>query len=76
MSDSSAIRKGEQKVNIRREIELFLRATGMRPTRFGRLAARDPRLVFDIRMGRELRPNLQRRVRGFMAAVRESEVRA
>ena len=42
---------GEQKVNIRREIELFLRRSGMRPARFGRLAARDPRLVFDIRAG-------------------------
>ena len=38
----------------------------MRPTRFGRLAARDPRLVFDIRMGRELRPCLTLRVRRFI----------
>ena len=67
-------------MNIRREIELFLRHTGMRPTRFGRLAARDPRLVFDIRMGREMSPTLQRRVRNFMASnpegAAESGVRA
>lgn len=54
-------------MNIRREIELFLRRTGMRPARFGRLAARDPRLVFDIRDGRELRATLTRRVRDFIA---------
>jgi hypothetical protein len=53
-------------MNIRREIEIFLKRTGMRPTRVGRLAARDPRLVFDIRMGRELRPGLTLRVRRFI----------
>jgi hypothetical protein len=60
--------EGEQKVNARREIELFLRRTGMRPARFGRLAARDPRLVFDVRAGREMRATLVRRVRDFIAA--------
>ena len=55
-------------MNIRRDIETFLRTTGMRPTRFGRLAARDPRLVFDIRMGREMRPDLETRVRHFIAS--------
>jgi hypothetical protein len=59
--------EGEQKVNIRREIELFLRRTGMRPARFGRLAARDPRLVFDVRAGREMRSTMVRRVRDFIA---------
>lgn len=59
---------GEQNVNIRREIELFLRRSGMRPARFGRLAARDPRLVFDVRAGREMRATLARRVRDFIAA--------
>ena len=55
-------------MNIRREIELFLRRSGMRPARFGRLAARDPKLVFDIRDGRELRATLTRRIRDFIAA--------
>ncbi len=54
-------------MNIRREIELFLRRTGMRPARFGRLAARDPKLVFDVRAGREMRATLIRRVRDFIA---------
>lgn len=62
------MKKEEQKVNIRREIELFLRRTGMRPARFGRLAARDPRLVFQVRAGREMRATLTRRVRDFIAA--------
>lgn len=55
-------------MNIRREIELFLKRTGMRPTRFGRLAVRDPRLVFDLRNGRELRARMVRRLRDFIAA--------
>jgi len=47
----------------------------MRPARFGRLAARDPRLVFDVRAGREMRSTMVRRVREFIAtqdAERES----
>ena len=55
-------------MNIGHEIEQFLRRTGMAPTRLGRLAAHDPRLVFDIRMGRELRPPLAARVRAFLKA--------
>jgi hypothetical protein len=39
----------------------------MRPARFGRLAARDPKLVFDVRAGREMRATLIRRVRDFIA---------
>jgi len=42
-------------MSILRKIESFLRDTGMAPTRFGRDAVRDPRLVFDIRNGREPR---------------------
>ena len=53
-------------MNIGHEIEGFLKRSGMRPTRFGRLAARDPRLVFDVRHGRELRPPLIQRVRAFI----------
>ena len=53
-------------MNIRRGIEIFLRQNDMPPTKFGRLVAGDPRLVFDIRLGRELRPPLAERVRAFM----------
>lgn len=54
-------------MNIRAEIEVFLRKTGMAPARFGRMAARDPRLVFDMRLGRELRAPLAARIRTFIA---------
>ena len=54
-----------------RKIEVFLRRTRMPPTRFGRLAARDPRLVFDLRGGREPRAVTERRVEHFMNAYDE-----
>jgi len=49
-----------------RHIEVFLRRTGMAPTRFGREAVRDPRLVFDLRRGREPSDRMRRRVEHFM----------
>jgi hypothetical protein len=49
-----------------RKIEVFLRRTGMAATRFGRLAARDPRFVFDLRDGREPRARTERRIEHFM----------
>jgi hypothetical protein len=55
-----------------RQIEVFLRNTRMPPTTFGRLAARDPRFVFDLRKGREPRPCTERRVEHFMNNYQES----
>ena len=49
-----------------RIIEQFLRRTGMAPTRFGQSAARDPRLVFDLRRGREPTERMRRRVEHFV----------
>ena len=49
-----------------REIEKFLRATGLAASTFGKLAAADPRLVFDLRNGREPRKRLRLRVEHFM----------
>jgi len=49
-----------------RKIEKFLRLTGMPATKFGRLAARDPRLVLDMRNGREPRRLMVLRVEHFM----------
>lgn len=49
-----------------RKIEVFLRRTGMPPARFGRLAARDPRFVFDLRNGREPRGRTEKRMEHFM----------
>lgn len=45
------------------EIETTLRATGVAPSRFGRVALNDPRLVFDLRRGRTLTPANAARVR-------------
>lgn len=49
------------------QIDRFLRSTRMPPSRLGRLAINDPRLVFDLRNGRELRPETTRRVLLFLA---------
>ena len=54
-----------------RKIERFLRRTGMPATRFGRLAARDPRFVFDLRQGRTPRSLTETRVEHFMNKYRE-----
>ena len=53
-------------MHINRLIERFLRETGLPPTKFGRLVARDPRLVRDIRLGREIRPEMESRLRNFI----------
>lgn len=59
-----------------RSIERFLTQYDMPPTKFGRLAAHDPRFVLDLRMGREPRSGTEARIRGFMtgfeAALAES----
>lgn len=52
------------------KIETFLRATDMPPTRFGRLSVRDPRLVHDLRRGREPGPQISARIDAFIAAQR------
>lgn len=49
-----------------RSIESFLRRHAIPPSQFGREAAQDPRLVADMRCGREPRSPLDQRVRGFM----------
>ena len=55
-----------------RKIEVFLRHTRMPPTKFGRLAANDPRFVLDLRNGRTPRPQMERRVEHFMNKYRET----
>jgi hypothetical protein len=47
-------------------IERYLRATKMPETKFGRLAVNDPRLVRDLRNGRELGPKVAERVATFI----------
>jgi hypothetical protein len=53
-------------MHINRLVERFLREQQLPPTKFGRLAARDPRLVLDMRMGREVRPEMEQILRNFM----------
>jgi hypothetical protein len=48
-------------------IDRYLRHRHVTASRFGRLAANDPRLVFDLRMGRELRATTVRRVDRFLS---------
>ena len=45
-----------------RQIERYIRQSGMPPTRFGREVVGDPRFVHDLRMGREPRPKTTARV--------------
>jgi hypothetical protein len=53
---------------VLRKVEKFLRRTDMPPTKFGRLAVGDPRLVMDLRNGREPRARTVRRIEAFLAA--------
>ncbi|MEI6641378.1 MAG: hypothetical protein WCL10_05035 [Novosphingobium sp.] len=55
-----------------RKIERFLSTHAMPRTRFGRLAAHDPRLVDDLRNGREPRPATTERVEHFMNSYRST----
>ena len=55
-----------------RTIEKFLREQQMPATKFGRLAANDPRLVLDLRMGRMPRSAMETRVEHFMNKYRET----
>lgn len=50
------------------EVEKFLKRTGMAPTRFGRDAVNDPRLVGDMRNGREPGPRMTGRILAFINA--------
>lgn len=47
-------------------IDRFLKQSGMPPTLFGRLAVHDPRLVGDLRNGRQPGPRMVKNVEHFM----------
>ena len=49
-----------------RSVEKFLRQHDMPATKFGRLAAHDPRFVLDLRLGRIPRPGTEQRIRQWM----------
>jgi hypothetical protein len=54
-------------MSVLRKIERYLKETAMPPTRFGRLAVRDPRLVGDLRNGREPGARVVARIEAFLA---------
>jgi hypothetical protein len=54
------------------QIERFLRQTDMPWTKFGRLAAHDPRFVADLRNGRIPRARTAARIEEFMKSYKES----
>ena len=54
------------------QIEKFLRETGMAWTKFGRLAAHDPRFVQDLRNGRMPGPGTCERIERFVASYGEA----
>ncbi len=49
------------------KIDRYLRATRMPPTKFGRLAVNDPRLIGDLRRGREPGEPIVSRIEAFLA---------
>ncbi len=52
------------------KVERYLRASGMSATAFGRRVARDPRLVHDLRRGREPGLRLTQRIDAFIGTGR------
>jgi hypothetical protein len=50
------------------KIHKFLRRSGMPATKFGRLAVNDPRLVHDLRNGREPGERMVARIEAFLNA--------
>lgn len=51
---------------VLRDIEKYLQRTGMAATTFGRVVARDPRLVHDMRRGREPGAHMTGRINAFI----------
>lgn len=51
------------------KVESFIKARRMAPTRFGREVAHDPRLVFDMRRGREPGAKLCRKIEAHIAGL-------
>jgi hypothetical protein len=50
------------------DVSIFMRKSGISATTLGRSALGDPRLVADLRNGRQLRTKTERRVRDWMRA--------
>jgi len=59
--------------SLLQRVEAFLKETQMPPTVFGRASVRDPRLVSDLRGGREPGRRMIGRVEHFMNKWREAQ---
>ena len=55
-------------MTLLRRIENFMAETGVPATRIGREAVGDPRLVRDIRNGRQIGPEVAARLDAYLAA--------
>ena len=53
-------------MSVLRKVEIYLRKNNMPETRFGRLAMNDPRLVRDLRNGREPGTRTAARIEAFI----------
>ena len=53
-------------MHLLRKVEKFLRQCDVAPTRFGRDAMGDPRFVFDLRNGRDPRPETVAKVIAYL----------
>ena len=58
------------------DIDAFLEAHGMTESTFGRKAAKDWRLIKELREGRRLWPETESKVRNFMVTYRAAPVEA
>ena len=56
----------ERRVYLLNKVEKFLRQSDVAPTRFGRDVVGDPRFVFDLRTGRDPRPQTVARVLAYL----------
>lgn len=56
-----------------RVVEKFLRENDIAPTKFGRIVASDPRLVLDMRMGREVRKPMQKKITQYIKSYGQAE---
>lgn len=56
----------KKRMSVLIKIDRYLRRTAMSATRFGRLAVRDPRLVHDLRRGRQPGPGMIARIDAFI----------
>ena len=68
MSIADQIAKARR--DVLEEIEAFLVTHGMSTSRFGRETLGDPQLVFQLRQGRKIGPEVIDALRAYMAAYR------